>query len=147
MKQLNISRYRNNERAFTLIELLVVVAIIGILATLTLINVSHIRAKSRDIQRVTDIKTIQEALAMYENSYAQYPIYEGYITGSDDMSTALEGDNLLQSVPVDPININEGGIDYRYYYKSDSGDDYLIRFYLETNSVHSRSQGLNTVAP
>ncbi len=147
MRQFSISKHKNNERSFTLIELLVVVAIIGILSILTLISISHIRAKNRDVQRVADIKTIQEALAMYENSYARYPVYEGYIVGNDKMSVALKNDGLLPSVPVDPINKSEEGFNYRYYYKSDAGKNYLIQFYLETDSVHSRSQGLNTVVP
>ncbi len=77
-------------QGFTLIELLVVVAILGLLASIVLFSVDGVRSKSRDTRRVTDIKSIQEGLAMYHNDSQAYPIFDGYITGSDTMSTALK---------------------------------------------------------
>ena len=134
-------------RGFTLIELLVVIAVIGLLTTIVLFSVKNIKAKSRDTRRVGDIKSIQDALGMYNNNHQFYPIFDGEITGNDTMSNVLANDLLISKVPVDPINGLVGGVTYKYYYESLQGDTYVIEYYLETNSVHSKSQGFNTVAP
>lgn len=130
-----------------MIELLVVVAIIGLLSTIVLYSVKDIRAKSRDTRRVGDIKSIQDGLAMYNNNYQLYPVYDGYVTGSDAMSAALSDEAIISKVPVDPIDAIMGIVTYRYYYQSVSGSDYVIKYYLETDSVHSRPAGLNAVSP
>jgi len=132
---------------FTLIELLVVVAIIALLAVLILFSVENIRAKSRDSRRVSDIKSIQEGLAMYHNDYQLYPVADGYITGSDVLSNGLVGDGVMQAVPIDPLNKTMEGVIYKYYYQSVQGKTYLIEYYLETDSVQSKSKGLNAVVP
>ncbi len=133
--------------AFTLIELLVVVAVIALLAVLVLFSIENIRAKSRDARRVTDIKSIQEGLAMFHNDYQLYPVYDGYITGSDVMSSALIADGVIQGVPIDPLNDTMEAVTYKYYYQSTQGKTYLIQYYLETDSIQSKNQGLNTVIP
>ncbi len=75
------------QKAFTLIELLVVIAIIGILSSVVLTNLNSSRQKARDVKRVTDIKSIQLALALYFEVRSKYP---GNITSfgnpSDDLA-------------------------------------------------------------
>ncbi|KND48735.1 MAG: hypothetical protein AB198_00235 [Parcubacteria bacterium C7867-003] len=51
-------------RGFTLIELLVVIAIIGTLSSIVLTNINTARSKSRDSQRISDIKQIHLALEL-----------------------------------------------------------------------------------
>ncbi len=132
-------------KGFTLIELLVVIAVIGLLAAIVLFSVDGIRSKSRDTRRVADIKSIQEALAMYNNNNQEFPIFDGYITGSDAMSTDLEGDGVITGVPTDPLE-DLMGI-YRYHYLSTQGSDYVIQYYLETDSIQGHPVGLNSVSP
>ncbi len=60
-------------RGFTIIELLVVVAIIGILSSIVMVSLSSSKQKSRDAKRVSDIKTLQLALATYYSDNLQYP--------------------------------------------------------------------------
>ncbi len=61
-------------KGFTLIELLVVIAIIGILASIVLVSLSSARAKSRDGQRISELKEMQKALELYYSDHGRYPI-------------------------------------------------------------------------
>lgn len=138
---------RTNRRGFTLIELLVVVAIIGLLASISFFSIEGIKSKSRDSRRVADIKSIKEALAMYQDDFRSFPIYDGYITGSDTLSVALVNNRFMKAVPTDPINAEREGVTYKYYYQSVQGATYLIEYYLETDSIQGKSAGLNSETP
>jgi len=141
--------YNKKSLGFTLLELLVVVAIIGLLSVLIIFNISQMRAKSRDTQRVSDIKSLEEALALYHNDFQRYPSTNGQvieITGQDVLSTELLQEGVIQGIPLDPINGIQDGVTYKYYYQSD-GKSYEIRYFLETDSVYSKSAGLNTATP
>ena len=61
-------------RGFTLVELLVVVAIIGLLATLSVLALGSARVRARDAKRLSDIKTVQTALELYHNDQGRYPV-------------------------------------------------------------------------
>ncbi len=82
------------KRGFTLIELLMVIAIIGILASIVMVNLASARQKSRDAKRVADIKNIQLALEEYYNDNLYYPlnIYTGLVP------------TYMSNVPYDPNN-------------------------------------------
>ncbi|MBL7053272.1 MAG: type II secretion system protein [Candidatus Portnoybacteria bacterium] len=143
---------RITKQGFTLIELLVVIAIIGLLASIVLFSVETIRNKGRDTRRVTDMKVIYEALSFYYNENYLYPDSGGVvieINGTTDaMSIGLLGTEAMQAVPIDPLNVDRDGVTYKYYYQSlDSRKDYELTYYLETNSINGRSQGINIINP
>jgi len=117
--------------------------IIGILASLMYINISRIRAKNRDAQRLMRVNEIAKAINIYYTSTQIYPVYNGNITSSDDMSLALETAGAMSDVPVDPIN----SAPYVFGYQSD-GSDFTISFCLETDTIQGYSQGCgNTIKP
>ena len=60
-------------KGFTLIELLVVIALIGVLSTLILANLNSARERSRDVQRKSDLRSVQTALRLYFNDMGGYP--------------------------------------------------------------------------
>lgn len=62
---------------FTLIELLIVVAIIGILASAVVVNLSIARARARDARRKADLKSVQTALEVYLAEHNEYPSTRG----------------------------------------------------------------------
>lgn len=58
---------------FTLIELLVVIAIISLLSSVVLASLNSTRKKARDARRLSDMKQIQTALALYYDVNNNYP--------------------------------------------------------------------------
>ncbi|HVU09476.1 MAG TPA: type II secretion system protein [Verrucomicrobiae bacterium] len=65
---------RNKNAAFTLIELLTVIAIVGILAALLLVAVSHAKAKAQKIQCVGNLHQIGVGLQNFLANNHGYPI-------------------------------------------------------------------------
>lgn len=144
----------SKQKGLTLVELLIVITIIGLLASVFGVNVSKFRARTRDSQRVADIRSIQQGLAFYfyrsDNSGA-YPIDDVYITGSDTLSQELHTNGAMPVAPVDPTNSG----DFRYYYCSKQincsalggsgtgqpdGISYIIRYYLETGAIAGKNK-------
>lgn len=66
-------KVRRHASAFTIVELLVVIAVIGVLATLTLIGFTRFQADSRDAQRSAKATVIVEALEKYYDENGEYP--------------------------------------------------------------------------
>lgn len=60
-------------KGFTLLELLVVIIIIGLLAAIILASVNTARARGRDAKRITEIKSMQNALQIYFSANGYYP--------------------------------------------------------------------------
>lgn len=65
----------NKKRGFTLVELLVVVAILGILATIMIINVSGARDKAKVAKAKDDLEGIFKAVQMLAYDTGQYPAH------------------------------------------------------------------------
>ena len=59
--------WQKMKKGFTLIELLIVIAILAILATTiaVVMNPAQMLKEARDSQRMSDLKSIQSALALY----------------------------------------------------------------------------------
>jgi prepilin-type N-terminal cleavage/methylation domain-containing protein len=132
------------KKGFTLIELMVSIAIIGILASLMYINITGIKAKQRDAQRLMRVNEIAKALNIYFANAQLYPVYTGNITGSDTMTQAVEAAGSISQIPTDPINSGS----YVFGYESTNGTDFTISFCLETDTIQGYSQGCgNTIKP
>ena len=142
---------KEKNKGFTLVELLVVLAIIGLLSGMVVISVRNVKAKSRDAERVSEINSIATVLSLYHTDHNRFPVFDGYITGTDALSLTLEGTNYITEVPVDPLNNDSsecGSLSgYRYYYQSLDGSDYYLGYCLETNSVHGKAKGENSFVP
>jgi general secretion pathway protein G len=64
---------RDQEKGFTLVELMVVIVIIGLLATIVVINVMPLGDKARVTKAKADIETISTGLESYRLSMGAYP--------------------------------------------------------------------------
>jgi prepilin-type N-terminal cleavage/methylation domain-containing protein len=101
-------------RGFTLIELLVVIGIIGVLSSIAVVSFSGVRERARDTKRVSDITSIQKALALYESTEFSYPssgtFAVGWRLGEEDTAClGVEGfgvsgcaEPFMLRVPADP---------------------------------------------
>jgi prepilin-type N-terminal cleavage/methylation domain-containing protein len=127
------------KKGFTLIELLVVVAIIGLLATLSIVALNTARAKARDAKRVGDIKQIQTALELYYNENGVYP-----------GSTASLTPAYMGQVPVPPVPSNDGGctanvVTYAYTMR-DANRSYTLSYCLGA-ATGGLTAGMGTATP
>jgi prepilin-type N-terminal cleavage/methylation domain-containing protein len=117
-----------NKKGFTLIELLVVISIIGLLASTILASLGGVRAKARDVRRLSDIKQVQLALELYFDSNTEYPPGGADPTGCGIGSCLTTLTNYLtpafiSTIPLDPIHGNtfngyrycRSGLDFKRY--------------------------------
>lgn len=129
------------QRGSSLIEMMVVVSIIVLLANIGFTMTVSARARARDTVRITDIKTVERALALYYNDQGAYPLTPGTVEGDfvwygtcaaaachdtwgTDTSEWVPGldTQYISHLPIDPA---ENGCDRCYLYRSD-GLDYKI---------------------
>ncbi len=104
------------QKGFTLIELLVVIAVIGILATLILVQFNTVRQKARNTKRLADLNSIQKAVELYNNDEGHYPRSsegaDGKVGEGAGVDTMLAP--YLPTMPVDPQG--PGHAEFYYYY-------------------------------
>ena len=127
-------------RGFTLIELLIAIAIIGILATVASVSLMQARRRARDTKRVADIQQIRNALLIYSNTRATYPVAvgEGGVElGGPDARCLDDSDQgfkaggcaglvIMERVPRESF----GDSEYQYMSSAGSGT-YALSFILE----------------
>lgn len=143
---------KSRMRAFTLVELLVVVTVILILSTLTILNLSSTRAKTRDEQRVSNAQLISSALDQYAisnqrkyPSWAVSPAQVGFIPSSNayyvesinsknqascNFCTILK--DYLNPIPQDSLD-NGSSTNMKYVYSADGTKAAIIIDKMETN--------------
>ena len=159
----------NNKKGFTLIELLVVMGILGILMAVTIlvINPAEYLARARDTQRISDLQTLNSAIATYlsnNNLLAATTTINATVALATTPSPTLTTTTAvnagrtgasswvkmdltsagLSTLPLDPKN--SGNFAYLYY---SDGTNYEIAstafestYYTATNNVASNDGGL-----
>ncbi len=138
-----------NRKGFTLIELLVVIAIIGILSAVGLIALNGAREKARDSQRKSDLGQLRTGLALYYDTFNNFPNADAAAVDASDVATtptntllsdALAGaTKFISKLPKTPSSSDEGtDLDYRY--KScgaTTASDYILYAGLERGKATS----------
>lgn len=138
---------KKSKPGFTLIELLVVIAIIGLLATLSIVSLSGVRSRARDTRRIADVRQIQTALVLYQNSYGQYPESDGELAHIALAGFELGGlGEFMHPIPQAPTPADgECDLDNDYYYWSD-GLEYELCYCLG-NGISGLQSGAHCATP
>ncbi len=101
----------DKEDGFSLVELLVVIVILGLLATVVMINVLPSQDKAMQSKAKADIATLSQAIEMYRLNTLHYPDAAGGLNALlGGTSTAPGGTGgYIRRLPKDPW-----GKDYQY---------------------------------
>ena len=83
-----------DEEGFTLVELMVVIVIIGLLATVVIINIAPATDKAAVTKVRADVATLEQGVEMYRLSKMSYP-------GGDGLQT-LVSEGFIKRLPNDP---------------------------------------------
>ncbi len=83
----------SSSKGFTLLELLVVIGIIGLLASIIVVNLTGARKRARDTKRIADVRQLQTANEDYYGKNGKYPTTIG------DLVTGTQ----IPKWPLDPL--------------------------------------------
>jgi general secretion pathway protein G len=90
-----MKKKRNGEEGFTLVELMVVIVIIGLLATVVVINVMPATDRAALTKAKADIATLEQGVEMYRLNKLSYPA-----VGEGLQAVVKEG--YVKRLPQDP---------------------------------------------
>jgi len=132
-------------RGFTLIEVLIVIAIIGILSTMILANVSQAQNEARASRTVRHFQEIEKALRLWGNNenrdewWSETELNNRFGIAApptiSDLRSASDFSRHLPSTPTPPIGD-------AYYYDYEDGDELTVTCPSDPNE---KGHGVNIV--
>ena len=108
-------RLLRREEGFSLVELMVVIVIIGLLATIVIINVMPAADRAAATKARADIATLEQGIEMYRLDRLSYP------NAQEGLQALVEG-RYIRRLPNDPW-----GNPYRYVTPGEEGRPFSIR--------------------
>ncbi|KKU42989.1 MAG: hypothetical protein UX60_C0041G0004 [Berkelbacteria bacterium GW2011_GWA2_46_7] len=131
-----LSVNQRKRSGFTLVELLMVIAIIGILASLTLVSLRGAGAKARDAKVKTNVASIDKALSQYELDNQKF-----YVDGANATIDITESGSLainlatyIKSTAFNPTKVAK-------YTTNPSGSSYAMAWELENTTETAVTSG------
>ena len=124
------SKCKKKILGFTFLEIMVAVAIVAILASLSIIATTRVRLKSRDIKRISNATEIVSALEAYYAANNSYPtmIFPGQAIESN-------GREFLRAVPSNPYPRTDGGCADSDYTYTTTSTGYRLTFCIGTENA------------
>ena len=122
LKILRRRRKDKSEEGFTLIELMVVIVIIGLLATIVIINVLPSQDRAMNQKAKADIAIMEQALELYRLNNLAYPSTSDGLSALVSPPPSLtdqsryQAGGYIKKLPKDPW-----GRDYKYEYPGKHG--------------------------
>ena len=106
-----IQKRRSRQRGFSLIELLIVIAIILIILSIALPQMSKSQMHAREMGAIATLKTINTVQTQYQSTFGQYA---GSIAqlGPPASSGAAEGPQAANLIPPNLATGTSGGYNY-----------------------------------
>lgn len=129
------------KKGFTLIEMLVVIGIMALLTALASFNFNQARARSRDIQRKSDMKQLQSALEAYKNDYGYYPNQASLSGLNTHLLTISASFPYIKAAFKDPKEAQSTNSWRDYTYTYTSATQYTLYACLEIRSDPAATGG------
>ena len=107
----SLRKRRNRERGFSLIELLIVIAIILIILSIALPQMSKSRMHAQEMAAIAQIGTIQKAQVQYYSQFGQYATSLNQL-GPPTSSGTAEGPQAAGLIPANLASGSSGGYNY-----------------------------------
>jgi len=139
---------KDSSPGFTIVELLIVIVVIAILAAISIVAYNGIQSRARDAERMTEMQTIEKALALYFIDNGGYPNCSGgtYVpttTAGGCTTTGLAAalvPKYLNAIPTDPKNTGSDVYQYAFGFKKtgattytgNGSNNYITGMHLET---------------
>lgn len=94
----------DSAKGFTLIELLVVISIIGLLATMSIVQFARVQTRAKAIQIISDFNSIERSLKMYADAQGRstWWLESDLAGGATDFTTIVATTGLSQFLPKAP---------------------------------------------
>lgn len=107
---------------FTLIELIVVITILGILATMVVVNVVSRTDEARVTRVQNDFKAIEQAASMFKIDHARYPESLEEMLNPPERPNGQPSESYLKKMPRDPWS------NQPYTYEISGGKIHLLSY-------------------
>ncbi len=127
---------------FTLVELMVVIVIIGILASIVVVNVGGTDVEAKQAKAKAEVKAIYDAIGIYKTRVGEYPeSLEQLIEGPPDFEGVWRPLLQSRSVPRDPWNN-----DYIYELPEEGGQ-YVVKCLGADNAEGGTGENKDIIWP
>lgn len=105
---------KQSEAGFSLVELMVVVFIMGLLATLIIINVAPVGEQSRVNKAQADISAVESALEMYSLDMRNYPSSDLGLAALQTAPSSIDASTYRPGGYIKRLRVDPWGNDYQY---------------------------------